>query len=95
MYFRICRRRCLMQKIKITSFVRLRDVLREQRAVAAFVGLRRLLPLRAAAREFGITDFELGDRQQAVLKLKLARYFQTNDACDTSTLFDAIIETPK
>lgn len=36
-----------------------------------------------------------GDRQKAILKLKLARYFQTNTTLDTNTLIDALIETPK
>ena len=40
-------------------------------------------------------DFEFKERQQVVLKLKLARYFQNNDIVDTNVLFDAIIETPK
>ncbi len=38
---------------------------------------------------------DFSERQKLVLKLKLARHFQTNDNCDTSTLFDAIIESPK
>lgn len=36
-----------------------------------------------------------GARQKAILKLKLARYFQTHDTIDTSTLVDAIMESPK
>lgn len=40
-------------------------------------------------------NFEFGDRQKAILKLKLARYFQHIDWCDLNTLFDAIIESPK
>ncbi len=40
-------------------------------------------------------NFEFGDRQKAILKLKLARYFQKNETCDSNTLFDAITETPK
>lgn len=36
-----------------------------------------------------------GERQQAILKLKLARYFQKNDSCDLSTLYDAIVESPR
>ncbi len=35
-----------------------------------------------------------GESEQAILKLKLARYFQRENSIDTSTLFDAIIETP-
>ena len=38
--------------------------------------------------------FEFSERKQAVLKLKLARYFQTNETIDLNTFFDAIIETP-
>ena len=51
----------------------------------------RSISERLAAQE----GFVWSDRQRAVLKLKLARHFQTNDSCDTNTLFDAIIETPK
>ena len=40
-------------------------------------------------------DFEFSDRQKAILKLKLARYFQNNETVDINTLFDAIIESPK
>ena len=40
-------------------------------------------------------DISLGDRQQAVLKLKLARHFQAHDTIDLNTLYDALIETPK
>lgn len=39
--------------------------------------------------------FEFGDRQKAILKLKLARYFQNKDTIDLSTIYDAIIESPK
>ena len=39
--------------------------------------------------------FNFGNIQQAVLKLKLARYFQNNDTLDTNVLYDAVIETPK
>lgn len=42
-----------------------------------------------------VESFEFGNRQKAVIKLKLARYFQKNDTCDLNTLFDAIVETPK
>ena len=40
-------------------------------------------------------DFTFGDIQKAVLKLKLARYFQNNDVCDLNTLYDALRESPK
>ena len=40
-------------------------------------------------------NFEFGERQKIILKLKLARHFQNNDACDMNVLFDAIIESPK
>lgn len=48
-----------------------------------------------ARRLQGKTDFNFTERQQAVLKLKLARYFQNNESCDTNTLYDAIVESPK
>ncbi|EKE20548.1 MAG: hypothetical protein ACD_7C00533G0005 [uncultured bacterium] len=47
------------------------------------------------SRLMNIEGFEFGDRQKSILKLKLARYFQKNETCDTSTLLDAITETPK
>jgi len=34
------------------------------------------------------------ERQKAILRLKLARYFQGKEEIDLNTLFDAIIETP-
>ena len=40
-------------------------------------------------------DFEFGDRQKAILKLKLARHFQSNEVVDINTLFDAVVESPK
>ncbi|MBT4277674.1 hypothetical protein HOD96_02930 [Candidatus Falkowbacteria bacterium] len=40
-------------------------------------------------------DFEIKEKQEVILKLKLARYFQSNETCDTSTLYDAIVETSK
>jgi len=40
-------------------------------------------------------NFDFNERQQNILKLKLARHFQTTDSLDMSTLYDAIIETPK
>ena len=39
-------------------------------------------------------DFNFKERQKAVLKLKLARYFQNSESLDLNTLFDAIVETP-
>ena len=39
--------------------------------------------------------YEFSPRAQAVLKLKLARYFQNNETLNTNTLYDALIETPK
>lgn len=39
--------------------------------------------------------FIYGDRQKAILKLKLARHFQNNTYIDENILFDAIIESPK
>ncbi len=41
------------------------------------------------------SGFNWGDRQKAVLKLKLARHFQQNQTCDVNVLYDAIIESPK
>jgi len=38
--------------------------------------------------------FEFGERQQAVLRLKLARHFQNNETIDLNVLLDAITETP-
>jgi len=49
------------------------------------------LSQRIAARG----DFELTPARQAVLRLKLARHFQRTDSVDPSTLFDALVETPK
>ncbi len=37
----------------------------------------------------------LGEKQQLILKLKLARYLQTNESIDTNVLIDALAETPK
>jgi len=42
-----------------------------------------------------LEGFEFGDRQKAILKLKLARHFQNNENIDTNVLFDAISESPK
>ena len=39
--------------------------------------------------------FDLSERAKAVLRLKLARHFQTNDSLDENVLYDALIETPK
>lgn len=36
-----------------------------------------------------------GELEQAILRLKLARHFQTEDTCDVNTLSDAIIESPR
>ncbi len=43
----------------------------------------------------GTEGFEYGDRQKAILKLKLARHFQKTDSIDLNVLFDAVIESPK
>ena len=40
-------------------------------------------------------EFVLSERGKAVLRLKLARHFQTNDSVDINVLRDAIIEKPK
>ncbi|HBD05531.1 TPA: hypothetical protein DCZ32_03675, partial [Candidatus Uhrbacteria bacterium] len=40
-------------------------------------------------------DFNFGDLQKTVLKLKLARHFQQNETIDLNNLFDAVTETPK
>lgn len=48
-----------------------------------------------ASRLQSTEGFEFTDRAQAVLKLKLARYFQDNGTIDQNTLYDAVIETPK
>lgn len=40
-------------------------------------------------------SLEYQDRQKAVLKLKLARYFQKEESLDINVLYDAIIESPK
>jgi hypothetical protein len=42
----------------------------------------------------GQEGFVFGEPEQAILKLKLARYFQRENSIDTNTLFDAIRETP-
>jgi hypothetical protein len=36
-----------------------------------------------------------GERQKLILRLKLARHFQNNEAIDENTLYDAIIESPR
>ena len=41
------------------------------------------------------TDIEYGSIQQSILKLKLARHFQSNESIDLNVLYDALIETPK
>lgn len=48
-----------------------------------------------SARLKNVENFEFNDRQKIILKLKLARHFQRNETCDSNTLFDAIIESPK
>jgi|GEM_PF-5472584 len=40
-------------------------------------------------------DFPFSMREQAILKLKLARYLQREDSIDVNTLRDALLETPK
>ncbi len=51
---------------------------------------------KTLARQLTVWEnFEFKERQQAVLKLKLARYFQREETIDTNVLFDAIIESPK
>jgi hypothetical protein len=39
-------------------------------------------------------DSKFGPREEAILKLKLARYAQLNDEIDNNALFDAIVESP-
>lgn len=39
-------------------------------------------------------DFPFGQRQQIILKLKLARYLEREETVDLNTLYDAIKETP-
>jgi hypothetical protein len=71
---------------------------KEQMVARSFAELdRRLAAKREEDKQLPEEEKRLayGERQQAVLKLKLARYFQKNDSCDLSTLFDALIETPK
>jgi hypothetical protein len=48
-----------------------------------------------SARLNHTADFKFGDRQKAVLRLKLARYLQQNETCDTNVLYDAVVESPK
>ncbi len=50
---------------------------------------------REAAQGEDEKPFVFGERQKAVLKLKIARHFQNNDAVDANVLYDAIIESPK
>lgn len=40
-------------------------------------------------------DFEMTEKRQLILKLKLARYFQRHDTIDTNTLSDALLESSK
>lgn len=51
----------------------------------------QILSQRLAGKE----GLDFGDRQQATLKLKLARYFQNYETIDLNVLYDAIIESPK
>jgi len=39
-------------------------------------------------------EVPFSDREQSILKLKLARYLQHHDTIDVNTLFDALIESP-
>ncbi|MCX6812365.1 MAG: PcfJ domain-containing protein [Candidatus Berkelbacteria bacterium] len=39
--------------------------------------------------------FDFNQRAEAILKLKLARYFQNNEAINLNTIYDAVIETPR
>ncbi len=48
-----------------------------------------------SGRLAGVQDFEFGERQQIILKLKLARHLISNETIDLSDLFDAIVESPK
>lgn len=63
---------------------------KEKQIADSFAELSR----RLSAQE----GLEFDERQQAILKLKLARHFQKatkDDVLDINTLFDAIIESPK
>jgi hypothetical protein len=44
---------------------------------------------------FNFEKFTFDELAKAVLRLKLARHFQTNDTVDENVFYDAIIETPK
>ncbi len=48
-----------------------------------------------SGRLSGQQDFAFDQRQQSVLRLKLARHFTANESIDLNDLFDAIIESPK
>ena len=52
MNFGLGRRQSALEKVEVAAFVRLPDVTREHRAVAASVARRRRSPGRTAAREF-------------------------------------------
>src|SRR5258708_858935 len=39
-------------------------------------------------------EFEFGERQQTILKLKLTRHLEKEESIDTNTLFDALVESP-
>lgn len=60
---------------------------KERQITAAYQNLSRRLS--------GTADLNFGNIQQAVLKLKLARYFQGSDIIDLSTVYDAFVESPK
>lgn len=47
-----------------------------------------------SGRLASVDGMEFKERQKAVLKLKLARYFQNNENIDINSIYDAIIETP-
>lgn len=61
---------------------------------------RKEQSITGAFQEFGRRlaneeNFNFGERQQAILKLKLARHFQREAKIDANTLYDAIVENPK
>lgn len=60
---------------------------KEHELVDVFLGVSAVLS--------STNGFEFGERQRAILKLKLARHFQREDTIDTNTLIDALIESPK
>lgn len=50
---------------------------------------------KLSSRLAGTAGIEFGDRQKAVLKLKLSRHFQKTDSLDINVLYDAISESPR